>query len=65
MTRKIRPQTPDPVLVILDERWYEGAWDHSEFPHPLVTLDYDKDGNLLAVSTVKSKVIEIEEKCVR
>jgi hypothetical protein len=28
----------------------EGTWARSEFPHPLVTLDFDADGNLLAVS---------------
>lgn len=27
-----------------------GKWHRSEFPHPLVTLDFDANGNLLAVS---------------
>src|SRR5690349_15605806 len=27
----------------------EGEWARSEFPHPLVTLDFDKEGRLLSV----------------
>lgn len=27
----------------------DGKWNHSEFPHPLVTLDYDEDYDLIAV----------------
>lgn len=27
-------------------------WVRSEFPHPLVTLDYDKDDNLINVEVV-------------
>lgn len=30
----------------------EGYWARSESPHPLVTLDYDADGNLLTVSVI-------------
>lgn len=27
----------------------DGVWVRSEFPHPLVTLDYDKDDRLIQV----------------
>jgi hypothetical protein len=30
----------------------EGYWARTENPHPLVTLDYDADGNLLQVVVI-------------
>jgi hypothetical protein len=30
----------------------EGYVSRTEFPHPLVTLDYDEQGNLLGVSVI-------------
>lgn len=35
------------IVIARDE---DGEWHHSEFPHPIVTLDYDKDNNLLQVT---------------
>lgn len=32
----------------------EGTWERSEFPHPLVTLDYDAQGVLLQVVVLGS-----------
>jgi hypothetical protein len=29
-------------------------WDHSKFPHPLVTADYDADGKLFKIVAVGS-----------
>ena len=43
----------------------EGVWHHSEFPHPLVTLDFDANGKLLAVSApgaISSGAVERAEK---
>lgn len=39
----------------------EGVWDRSEFPHPLVTLDYEADGNLLAVTAPGVSVRQFDE----
>lgn len=36
----------DVITAILDPN---GEWTHSEFPHPLVTLDYDKNYDVIAV----------------
>jgi hypothetical protein len=30
----------------------EGEWARSEFPHPLVTLDYDRSGELIQIVAV-------------
>jgi hypothetical protein len=38
----------------------EGEWARSEFPHPLVTLDFDGDGHLLAVSAPARAVEEFD-----
>jgi hypothetical protein len=35
----------------------EGEWAYSKFPHPLVTLDYNAEDKLLAVSAPASGVI--------
>lgn len=35
---------------------------HSEFPHPLVTLDYGADGNLVAIVVAGNDLkVEVEE----
>ena len=39
----------DVFVVTLDP---EGTWDHSKFPHPLVTIDYDNDGRAIQVVAV-------------
>lgn len=31
---------------------HEAEWHHSEFPHPLVTLDFDAEDKLIGVSVV-------------
>ena len=38
----------------------EGEWARSEFPHPLVTLDFDTEGKLLAVSAPAEWVEEFD-----
>ena len=35
---------------------HDGTWARSEFPHPLITMDYDADGRLLAVSGPADRV---------
>lgn len=37
------------------------TWVRSEFPHPLVTIDFDKDDNVIAVSVVVPENIIIAE----
>lgn len=32
-----------------------GEWSRSEFPHPLVTVDYDDNGNVLKVVVIMPK----------
>lgn len=39
----------------------EGEWVRSEFPHPLVTLDFDSNNNLLAVSAPAESVEEFDK----
>ena len=39
----------------------EGEWARSEFPHPLVTLDFDAAGKLLAVSAPAESVEQFED----
>lgn len=35
-------------------------WHHSEFPHELVTLDFNKDGELIAVTLVGTLNVRID-----
>lgn len=37
------------TITLVNVKRLDGEWDHSEFPHPLVTLDYDEHGRLLNV----------------
>lgn len=34
----------------------DGTWARSEFPHPLVTIDYDADDNLIGISPAGSRI---------
>jgi len=38
--------------VITVKRIDDGVWARSEFPHPLVTLDYDIADKLIAVTVI-------------
>jgi hypothetical protein len=62
MRRKLVPND-EPVTIKLRDGVDDGKWHHSEFPHPLVTLDYDIDGNLLEVSVVNVKSVTVGESC--
>lgn len=37
-----------------------GRWSRSNFPDPLITADYDKDGNLLALTLVGPRIDELK-----
>lgn len=41
----------DVLYVALDP---DGVWDRSEFPHELITLDYNASGKLIGVETIGS-----------
>ena len=40
----------------------EAVWKRSEFPHPLITLDYDKDDKIIAVSVIVPRNISDSER---
>jgi hypothetical protein len=44
------------IVKIKFNEWNTGKWAESEFPHPLITIDYDADDNLLAIVAARSKV---------
>jgi hypothetical protein len=60
MRNTVIPGMSEPVVI----QMREGVWDHSDFPHPLVTLDYDSEENLLAISVVTGKKLSWHEECV-
>jgi hypothetical protein len=39
----------DVFVITIDP---ESDWSYSRFPHPLITLDYDRDGNLIQIVAV-------------
>jgi hypothetical protein len=39
----------------------EGAWHHSTFPHPLITVDRNKDNEVIDVSAVGSAVFRVAD----
>lgn len=41
------------VYIALDP---DGVWARSEFPHPLVTVDYDADEEVIGISAAGSKI---------
>jgi hypothetical protein len=38
----------------------EPVWDHSDFPHPLVTFDYDTQDNLYSITAFQPNVRLLE-----
>jgi hypothetical protein len=48
-------------LVSLDVDEWRKVYDHSEFPHQLVTVDVDKDGKPLMLEAHGSKTFELAE----
>jgi hypothetical protein len=36
----------------------EGKWARSEFPHPLVTVDYDADDNVISIEMILTDEIK-------
>jgi hypothetical protein len=41
------------VYIALDP---DGVWARSEFPHPLITIDYDADGRVIGVSPAGPRI---------
>lgn len=48
---RIAPERSDDDVTYIEIRKGK-SWAYSKFPHPLVTLDYDKDDALIGISLV-------------
>jgi hypothetical protein len=47
-------------LESFDENDDAFVWDHAEFPHPLLTIDYNKSGEVIGISVVGSLADHLE-----
>jgi hypothetical protein len=56
---------PDPTRIFnLADDAPTRRWSRSEFPHPLVTVDYDATGEPYRVVAVAPHLTEIIQQCV-
>ena len=53
-----KPKHKDPITVASIHIVEDPTWVRSEFPHPLVTLDFDVNDKLVAV-TVAGKSLDV------
>lgn len=49
-----RLETHALAIILLDDEVH--VWKHSEFPHPLVTFDYNENGQLYRIVAASPRV---------
>jgi len=52
---------PDVATIIFPGFPVEEKWAKSEYPHPLVTVDFNVDGEVIEISTIGSLSDSLEE----
>ncbi len=48
------------VIKYVNDTNKDVKWDHSEFPHNLVTVDYGANGEVIAVSVIVPQKVRLE-----